>query len=93
MIKFFRKIRQNMLMENKNGTYFKYAFGEIVLVVFGILIALQVSNWNQLRIEKNTMNAYYAKLANTLEDDIKVLRESYISVGSPSSKTIVFFCN
>jgi hypothetical protein len=76
MIKFFRKIRQNMLIENKNGTYFKYAFGEIVLVVFGILIALQVSNWNQLRIEKNTMNAYYAKLANTLEDDIKELREA-----------------
>lgn len=65
-----------MLMKNKTGTYFKYAFGEIVLVVFGILIALQVSNWNQLRLEKNTMNAYYAKLANTLEDDIKELRES-----------------
>jgi hypothetical protein len=76
MIKFFRKIRQNMLMENKTGTYFKYAFGEIILVVLGILIALQVSNWNQLRIEQNSMNAYYAKLANTLEDDIKELRES-----------------
>jgi hypothetical protein len=76
MIKFFRKIRQNMLTENKTGTYFKYAIGEIVLVVLGILIALQVSNWNQRRLEQNTMNAYYAKLANTLEDDIKKLSEA-----------------
>jgi hypothetical protein len=76
MIKFFRKIRQNMLKENKTGTYFKYAFGETVLVVLGILIALQVNNWNQLRLEKNIMNAYYTKLDNTLEDDIKELRKS-----------------
>jgi len=50
MIKFFRKIRQNLLMENKTGKYLKYAIGEILLVVIGILIALQVSNWNQQRI-------------------------------------------
>ena len=47
MIKFFRKIRQNLLMENKTGKYFKYAIGEIVLVVIGILIALQINNWNE----------------------------------------------
>ena len=46
MIKFFRKIRQNLLMENKTGKYFKYAIGEIILVVIGILIALQINNWN-----------------------------------------------
>ena len=46
MIKFFRKIRQNLLMENKTGTYFKYAIGEIVLVVIGILIALWINNIN-----------------------------------------------
>ena len=51
MIKFFRKIRQNMLMENKTGTYFKYAIGEIVLVVIGILIAVQINNWNMARLE------------------------------------------
>ena len=39
MIKFFRKIRQNMLNEGKTGKYFKYAIGEIMLVVIGILIA------------------------------------------------------
>jgi len=46
MIKFFRKIRQNLLMENKTGKYFKYAIGEIILVVIGILIALSLNNWN-----------------------------------------------
>ena len=49
MIKFFRKIRQNLLMENKTSKYFKYAIGEIVLVVIGILIALQINNWNEKR--------------------------------------------
>lgn len=47
MIKFFRKIRQNLIMENKTSKYFKYAIGEIVLVVIGILIALQINNWNE----------------------------------------------
>ena len=50
MIKFFRKIRQNLLSEGKTGKYLKYAIGEIVLVVIGILIALQINNWNQQRI-------------------------------------------
>ena len=49
MIKFFRKIRQNLLVENKTGKYLKYAIGEIVLVVIGILIALQINNWNENR--------------------------------------------
>lgn len=49
MIKFFRKIRQNIIMENKTGKYFKYAIGEIILVVIGILIALQINNWNEAR--------------------------------------------
>jgi hypothetical protein len=52
MINFFRKIRQNLLMENKTGKYFKYAIGEIVLVMIGILLALQVSNWNQDRKDR-----------------------------------------
>lgn len=50
MIKFFRKIRQNLLNEGKTSRYFKYAVGEIVLVVIGILIALQINNWNKSRI-------------------------------------------
>ena len=52
MIKFFRKIRQNLLMENKTGKYFKYAIGEIVLVVIGILIALQINNNNEAKKDR-----------------------------------------
>ena len=49
MIKFFRKIRQNLLSENKTRKYFKYAIGEIALVMIGILLALQVNNWSEER--------------------------------------------
>jgi hypothetical protein len=49
MIKFFRHIRRSLLNENKMGKYFKYAIGEILLVVIGILIALQINNWNEKR--------------------------------------------
>ncbi|MGK0413273.1 MAG: hypothetical protein ACJA1B_001476 [Polaribacter sp.] len=49
MLKLFRNIRQNLLLENKTSKYFKYAIGEIVLVVIGILIALQINNWNENR--------------------------------------------
>lgn len=61
MIKFFRKIRQNLLSEGKTGKYLKYAIGEIVLVVIGILIALQINNWNELR-KTNINQEKYLKL-------------------------------
>src|SRR5210317_1917061 len=57
MIKFFRNIRKDLLEKNKTGKYIKYAIGEIVLVVIGILIALQVNNLNDRRnIATNTKN-------------------------------------
>ena len=49
MIKFFRKIRYDLMEKNKTGKYLKYAIGEIVLVVIGILIALSINNWNENR--------------------------------------------
>ena len=56
MIKFFRKIRYKLLSEKKTSRYLKYAVGEIILVVIGILIALQINNWNENR--KNTIAEY-----------------------------------
>ena len=52
MIKFFRKIRQKLLSDSKFSQYLIYAIGEIVLVVIGILIALQIDNWNTQRFER-----------------------------------------
>ena len=64
MIKFFRKIRQNLLMENKTGKYFKYAFGEIVLVVIGILIALQINNWYGKQVNNDKQDRYLESIVN-----------------------------
>ena len=52
MFRFFRKIRSAALFENRLTRYFLYALGEIALVVIGILIALQVDNWNEERKER-----------------------------------------
>jgi len=66
MIKFFRKIRQNLLMENKTGKYLKYAIGEIILVVIGILIALQINNWNENRKIQKLETEIYKELKSDL---------------------------
>jgi hypothetical protein len=75
MIKFFRKIRQNMLMENKTGTYFKYAIGEIVLVVIGILIALQINNLNEQRKEKIKEQTLLIQLREDYQSNLLQLEE------------------
>lgn len=49
MFKFFRHIQQQLVSEGKTAKYFKYTIGEIALVVIGILIALQINNWNEDR--------------------------------------------
>ena len=65
MIKFFRKIRQNLLNEGKTTKYLLYAMGEIILVVIGILIALQINSWKE---EKNQRTIEQSILHN-LKDD------------------------
>ena len=76
MIKFFRKIRQKLLSENKFNRYLFYSFGEIILVVIGILIALQINNWNTDRINNNRVKQYAKSLVQDLENDIEMINVS-----------------
>ena len=70
MIKFFRKIRQRLLTENNFSKYLLYAIGEIVLVVIGILIALQINNSNIKRIDKTIEIKYLKNIKVDLEKDL-----------------------
>jgi hypothetical protein len=63
-------------MENKTSKYFKYAIGEIILVVIGILIALQVNNWNETRLEQKRIKQYAKSLVQDLNSDIDMLKVS-----------------
>jgi len=69
MIKFFRKIRQKTLTENKFSKYLIYAIGEIILVVIGILIALQINNWNNQRLANKQMNSFLEGIKDDLKSD------------------------
>lgn len=75
MIKLFRKIRQNLLNEGKTTRYFKYAFGEIVLVVIGILIALQINNWNGQRKDRIKEQIVLKQLKEDFQADLIQLEE------------------
>ncbi len=79
MIKFFRKIRQNLLSEGKTGKYFKYAIGEIILVVIGILIALSINNWNENvkthRNQRNNLQLIKVEMTNNLQAIIEAKKD------------------
>ena len=75
MIKFFRRIRQQLLIENNAGKYFKYAIGEIILVVIGILIALQINNWNEGQNEKKVELGYMQNLLEDLNENIETYHD------------------
>jgi hypothetical protein len=78
MIKFFRKIRQNVLSEGKTGKYFKYAIGEIVLVVIGILIALQINNASQQNTNRKQVETILKSIFYDLESDMASPINSYL---------------
>jgi len=84
MIKFFRKIRNDLMNQNKTTKYFKYAIGEIVLVMIGILLALQVNNWN----ESSQVRKTELKLLNELKHDLLETKEDLLT-DIEKSKTIL----
>ena len=75
MIKFFRQIRQKLLQENRFSKYLLYAIGEIILVVIGILIALQINNWNERRKTNENIKIYHQNLIENLQTDIELFQE------------------
>lgn len=75
MIKFFRKIRLKFIEGKNMGKYFQYAIGEIILVVIGILIALQLNNWNvDLANQKKLKNNVTILIENLQKDSVQILR-------------------
>ncbi|NQV53168.1 MAG: hypothetical protein HQ500_08285 [Flavobacteriales bacterium] len=88
MINIFRKLRQRLLSENKFTRYLLYSIGEIVLVVIGILIALQINNWNQGRLNANKEEVYLENLERDLENQLISIdlqleyEQKYITLGT-----------
>ena len=69
MINFFRKIRKQLADDNKPFKYLRYAIGEIILVVIGILIALSINNWNEERKQENLKQRLYVELYESIKSD------------------------
>ncbi len=87
MIQFFRRIRRSLLSEGKTAKYLKYAIGEILLVVIGILIALSINNWN----EKRKASVMGKQFLNGIKEDLKkdlVLIDSIVTMNAQSISLI-----
>lgn len=89
MINFFRRIRQSLLSENKFSKYLLYALGEIILVVIGILLALQIDTWNT---EKNNrekeqlyLQGYHEDLKRNLTELNRVIKKSNRTISASDS--------
>ena len=95
MIKFFRHIRKSLLMEHKSAKYLKYAIGEIVLVVIGILIALSINNWNNDTIKRSESNQFNKRLLAEVNEnfDLTIKNIKKIKELINSSKAILELFN
>jgi len=76
MLLFLKKIRRQIIADKKVGKYLLYALGEICLVVIGILIALQINNWNTKHILKEDAIKSYKNIKRQVSDDQKELKEA-----------------
>jgi hypothetical protein len=73
MFRLFRHVRSNALSERRSGEFLAYALGEILLVVIGILIALQINKWNEERIEQRQIRAYALNLVADIKRDMVMI--------------------
>jgi hypothetical protein len=71
MIKFFRSLRKQLLLENRTAKYLTYAIGEIVLVVIGILIALQINTWSNEHDNRKLERTYLEALHFEITEDLQ----------------------
>ncbi|MBT8304613.1 MAG: hypothetical protein KJP09_09100 [Bacteroidia bacterium] len=87
MIKFFRHIRRNLIESRKTAKYLKYAIGEILLVVIGILIALQINNWNENRKASDMGKQFLSGIQEDLKKDL-VRIDSIVTMNAQSISLI-----
>ena len=92
MIKFFRKIRYNLMSKGQTSKYLKYAIGEILLVVIGILIALQINNLNEDRKTKNFEYDILSDIQFGLENNFWQL-EMGVSCGQEAINSVDIILN
>lgn len=91
MLAFFRKIRKKLLSQNRVTQYLAYAIGEIILVVIGILIALQVNNWNENRKANKARIEFTHTLLAELKKDSLQLNEELIDIDQRLKKVLGYF--
>lgn len=89
MIKFFRNIRKKLLVENRFNKYLMYAIGEIILVVIGILIALQINTWNEDRKERTQSLAFVKDLHKDLQTDTLKFNDAMRKLESLIEKNMI----